>query len=269
MQSHARFLAPLALAAAFLLAAAGAHAKIVGRTVEYEQGGKRLEGYLAYDDAHRGKRPGVLVIHEWWGLNDYIRHRARELAQMGYVAFAADMYGDGRVTTDPGQAGAWSGEVRKTPGLLAERSKAGLEILKRQRNVDTHRIGAIGFCFGGSTVLALAYSGEPLQGVVTFHGSLFPPAAGQAQRIRAPIVILQGEDDPFVKPETIAEVKKGLDEGGVDWYMVTYAHAMHAFTNPDAGKYGVKGVAYDAKAARRSWQEMRHFFDVQLKGRKG
>lgn len=252
----------VALAASALFALA-AQAKIVTKTVEYPYQGMTMKGYLAYDDAKKGAMPGVLVVHEWWGLTDYIKGRVKQVAQLGYVAFAPDMYGDGKTTNDPKQAGAWSGEVRKA-NELAPRAKAGLDVLLEQPHVKKDRIGAMGFCFGGSTVLALAYSGADLRGVVTFHGSLFPPDEAQRTQIKAPIAILHGEKDPFVKPETIAAVKEALDAGHVDWYMVTYANAVHAFTNPKADDYHVPGIGYNEKAAKRSWDEMKHFFQVQL-----
>jgi dienelactone hydrolase len=255
-----KWLAALAAAALF---AASAQAKIVGRTVEYPYEGMTMKGYLAYDDAKKGARPGVLVVHEWWGLNDYIRQRTRQVAALGYVAFAPDMYGDGKTTGDPKVAGEWSGEVRKS-GQLAPRAKAGLDVLLEQPHVKKNDIGAMGFCFGGTTVLALAYSGESLRAVATFHGGLFPPDEQQRTRIKAPILIMQGEKDPFVKPETIQQVKDALDAGHVDWYMVTYADAVHAFTNPKADDYHIPGIGYNEKAATRSWDEMRHFFRVQL-----
>jgi dienelactone hydrolase len=255
-------LAVLALAAS--LVAAVAQAKIVTKTIDYEQGGEKLKGYLAYDDAKSGPRPGVLVVHEWWGLNDYIKHRAEQLAAMGYVAFAPDMYGGGKVTRDPKEAEAWAGGVYKQQGLLAARSKAGLDILRKQPQTDKSHLAAIGFCFGGSTVLQLAYSGEPLDGVVTFHGGLMPPDDTQAKQIHTSIVILHGAEDGFVKPETIDAVRKSLDGAKVDWYMVTYANAVHAFSNPDADSYNIPGIGYNEKAARRSWQEMQRFFNEKF-----
>ena len=236
-----------------------AAAKIVEKNVDYSYNGQTMKGYLAYDDAKSGPRPGVLVVHEWWGLNDYIRGRTRQMAEMGYVAFAPDMYGDGQVTRDPKVAGEWSGKVRPE---LATRAKAGLEILKKQPGVDAQHLGAMGFCFGGSTVLALAYSGEDLKGVVTFHGSLFPPQ--DAAKIKASIAILHGEADGFIKPETIAQVKDALEKGNVDWYMVTYAHAVHAFTNPEADSFKIPGIGYNEKAEKRSWAEMQRFFRERL-----
>lgn len=251
------------LAALLAAASLGAHAKIVEQTVTYQHEGKTMKGYLAYDDALPAKAPGVLVVHEWWGLNDYIRMRTRQVAALGYVAFAPDMYGEGKVTTDPKEAGALSGEVR-TSGQLAPRAKAGLDVLRKQAKVDTGRLAAMGFCFGGSTTLALAYSGEPLKAAVTFHGSLFAPTPEQAAAIKAPIAILHGDKDFFIKPETIQQVKDALDAAKVDWFMVSYAGAYHAFTNPDADKFGIKGIAYNEKAATRSWDEMQRFLKVQL-----
>jgi len=250
---------------ASLLFAAAAQAKIVTKSIDYEQGGEKLKGYLAYDDAKRGARPGVLVVHEWWGLNDYVKHRAEQLAQMGYVAFAPDMYGGAKVTRDPKEAQAWSSAVAGKPGLLAARSKAGLDILRQQPQTDKSHLAAIGFCFGGGTVLQLAYSGEPLDGVVTFHGSLAPPDDTQAKQIKSSIVILHGAEDGFVKPETIDAVRKSLDGAKVDWYMVSYANAVHAFTNPDADSYKIPGIAYNEKAATRSWEEMQRFFHEKWK----
>ena len=251
----------LAALAAAALFAAPAQAKIVGKTVEYKYQDTTMKGYLAYDDAAKGARPGVLVVHEWWGLNDYIRERTKQVAALGYVAFAPDMYGEGKTTNDPKVAGQWSGEVVKS-GERAARAKAGLEVLLKQPHVKKDDIGAMGFCFGGGTVLALAYSGEPLRAAATFHGSLFPPEAGA--QIKAPILIMQGEKDPFVKPETIQQVKDALDGAHADWYMVTYAEAVHAFTNPKADDYHIPGIGYNEKAAKRSWSEMEHFFRVQL-----
>ncbi len=251
------------LATAFAAAPAAvsfsAAAKIVEKNVDYQYNGQTMKGYLAYDDAKSGPRPGVLVVHEWWGLNDYIRGRTRQMAELGYVAFAPDMYGNGQVTRDPKVAGEWSGKVR--PELDA-RARAGLDILKKQPGVDAQHLGAMGFCFGGSTVLALAYSGEDLKGVVTFHGGLFPPQ--DASKIKASIAILHGEADTFVKPETIAQVKDALEKAKTDWYMVTYAQAVHAFTNPEADSFKIPGIGYNEKAEKRSWAEMQRFFKERL-----
>ena len=256
---HARAVSVFALAAT--LAFAGlVHAKVVEKKIDYQDGaGAKLEGFLYYDDAKGGARPGVLVIHEWWGLNDYAKSRARQLAQMGYAAFAADMYGDHKVTRDPKQAQEWYDAVGKG-GLMAPRSKAGLDVLRKQPQTDKSKLAAIGFCFGGSTVLQLAYSGEPLAAAVVFHGGLMPPSENQLAAIKAPILILHGAEDTFTPQKTIDEVRATLDKGNVDWYMVSYAHAVHAFTNPDADSFRIPGIAYNEKAAKRSWDEMQRFF---------
>ena len=254
------FLSAVAGLAVTALIATAADAKVVTKTVPYTYEGKTLQGYLAYDDAKKGPRPGVLVIHEWWGLNDYTRSRTRQLAEMGYVAFAADMYGDGKTTRDPKEAQAWSSAAGSQPEQLARLSKAGLDVLRKQSQVDDDKLAAIGFCFGGTTVLQLAYAGVPLKAAVTFYGGLVVPDEKQSMKIRAPILILHGAEDTFIKPETIDGLRKALDAVKVDWYMVTYANAVHAFTNPEADSFKIPGIGYNEKAARRSWNEMQYFF---------
>jgi dienelactone hydrolase len=260
-------LAPLALLAAASLFFAAAEAKVVTQTIAYPHDGKTMQGYLAYDDAKSGPRPGILVIHEWWGLNDYAKSRTRQLAEMGYVAFAADMFGDGKTTKDPNEAKAWSSAASSQAGYLAAASKAGLEVLKKQPQANPKQLAAIGFCFGGTTVLQLAYSGEDLRAGVTFHAGLVVPDDAQAKRIKMPLVILHGAEDPFNKQETIDALRKSLDSASTDWYMVTYAHAIHAFSNPNADSYKIPGIGYNEKAAKRSWDEMSRFFQTQFTGK--
>jgi dienelactone hydrolase len=239
---------------------APATAKVVTRTVAYPYEGKTYQGYLAYDDAKKGPRPGVLVVHEWWGLNDYAKSRTRQLAELGYIAFAPDMYGEGRTTSDPKEAQALSSAVSSQPGQFAALSKAGLEVLRKQPQVDGDKLAAIGFCFGGTAVLQLAYSGVPLKAAVTFHAGLVVPDEKQAAAIRTPLVILHGDEDPFNKPETLDGVRKALDAAKVDWYLVSYGNAVHAFSDPASDGYKIPGIAYNEKAARRSWAEMQRFF---------
>jgi dienelactone hydrolase len=255
----------------FFAAAFAANAKLVTKPVAYEHGGVKLEGYLAYDDAVKTKRPGVLVIHEWWGLNDYVKGRAKQLAELGYVAFAADMYGAGSVTLDPKKAAEWAGQFYGKP-LMAERAQAGLDQLLKTGLVDESKVAAIGFCFGGSTAQALAYSGAPLAGIVSFHGGPIPASPEAAAKNKAKFLILHGAIDPFTKPEDLAAFKKSLDDGKFDYQFVSYAGAVHAFTNPDADKVaaqtGLKGIGYNEPAARRSWQHMQVFFDEIFGGKK-
>lgn len=232
-------------------------AKVVGQTVEYRHQDTVMKGYLAYDDAVAGKRPGVLVVHEWWGLNDFARQQADKLAEMGYVALAADMYGGGKVTRDPEEARKLAGQLRDTP-LLRARAGAGLAALAGHELVDSAKLAAIGFCFGGTTVLELAYSGADLRGVVSFHGGLTAPRP-EDRNLKAKILVLHGADDPLVKPEEIAAFQDGMRQAGTDWQMIYYGGAVHSFTNPAAGTDKSKGVAHDPKAAARSWQHMQLF----------
>jgi dienelactone hydrolase len=254
-----------ALALAF--SAVSARASIVTKDVDYEHNGVKLQGYLAYDEAkvRDGKLPGVLVVHEWWGLNDYVKGRAVQLADLGYVAFALDMYGKGVLATDPAKAGELSGQFRGK-ALMAERAQAGLDQLLGTGLVDPLRVAAIGYCFGGSAVQALAYSGAPLAGIVSFHGGLIPASADAAARNRAKILICHGALDPSLKQEQIDAYLKSLNDGKVDYKFVAYAGALHAFTNPDADSIaaanpGMKGfIGYSASADRRSWEDMKAFF---------
>ena len=245
-----------------------AHAAIVTRDIDYEQNGVKLRGFLAYDDAKakEGKLPGVLVVHEWWGLNDYVKGRAVKLANLGYVAFALDMYGRGVLAADPGAAGALAGQFRGKP-LMAERAQAGLDQLIGTGLVDPARVAAIGYCFGGSTVQALAYTGAPLAGIVSFHGGLIPASADVAARIKAKILICHGAADPSMKRDEIEAYLKSLDDGKVDYEFLQYAGALHAFTNPEsdanAEKFPqMKGfIGYSPAADSRSWEDMKVFFN--------
>jgi dienelactone hydrolase len=248
------------LAVILILAlAAGAQAEVVTKNLEYKQDGTVLEGFLAYDDSLKGPRPGVLVVHEFWGLNDYVKNRTRQLAEMGVVALAVDMYGKGVVTKDPQEARKLAGHLRGTP-LMRQRALAGLELLKQNKLVDPKALAAIGFCFGGTTVLELAYAGAGLAGVVSFHGGLVPPKAEDMKNIKAKILVLHGADDPHIKPEEIATFQQALGKAGVDWQMVYYGGAVHSFSNPEAGSDKSKGAAYEPRSAGRSWKHMQVFF---------
>jgi dienelactone hydrolase len=236
-----------------------AQAKLITRTLEYRQNGTVCKGYLAYDDAFAGRRPGVLVVHEWWGLNDFARTKAEQLAGLGYVALAADIFGRGATTADPQQAAQWAGEMKNNPQLLRARAGAALKALAGAAPADPQRLAAIGFCFGGTTVLELAYAGAPLAGVVSFHGGLTVPRPEDDQQIKAKFLVLHGADDTHVPPKDVAAFEAAMRRAGTDWVLVSYGGAVHAFTNPAAGSNKASGVAYDAKAARRSWRCMQDF----------
>jgi len=180
-----------------ILLETAAQAKVITQSVAYQHDNVTLEGYLAFDDSIKGKRPGVLVVHEWWGLNDYARKRAAQLAGMGYVAFAVDMYGKGKVTSHPNEAGEWMKEITSNVETWGRRAMAGLQVLEKDPRTDPNRIAAIGYCFGGATVQQLAYSGANLRGVVSFHGSPLPPTGDQAKKVKAKILICHGAADPM------------------------------------------------------------------------
>jgi dienelactone hydrolase len=240
---------------------ASAQAKIVTKTVPYDQGGVHLIGYLAYDDAQtEGKKlPGVLVVPEWWGLNDFAKGRAEALAKLGYVAFAADMYGDGQSTIDPNKAKELSTPFYGKP-LMAERAKAALDQLTASGLVDESKLAAIGFCFGGAACQVLAYSGAPLKGIVSFHGALVPLPADAAGKTRAKFLVLQGELDPHVDLDQRLAFIKSLDQGKIDFQFLTYSGALHAFMNPEADKFHLEGIGYNAVVAQRAWNQMQLFF---------
>lgn len=242
------------------LMATGAQAAIRTEKMVYRQGDTELVGFLAYDDAVTGRRPGVLVAPEWWGLNDYAKRRAEQLASLGYVAFALDMYGKGKTTTDPKEAGRLAGTFRSDRQLMRARALAGLDVLKGRPQVDPARLAAIGYCFGGTVVLELARSGADLKGVVSFHGGLATPNPADAKNIKGKVLVLHGADDTFESPAEIAAFQEEMRQARVDWQMVYYGGAVHSFTNPDADRAGIKGVAYNEAADRRSWRAMLDFF---------
>ena len=247
-----------------LLALAGtAAAEIKGETIDYRSGETTLKGYLAVDDSLQGKHPGILVVHEWWGLNDYARKRARMLAELGYTALAIDMYGDGKTATHPDTAGKFAGELSKNLPLAKARFLAALELLKQQPTVDSERIAAIGYCFGGGVVLAMARAGIDLRGVASFHGSLATNNPAQPGTVKTKVLVLTGADDPFAPPEQVAAFKKEMEAAGVTYRLVSYPGAKHSFTNPDADAFGKQfnlPLAYNAEADQKSWQAMQDFF---------
>jgi len=223
-----------------------------------------LEGYLAYDDSFQGKRPGVLVVHEWNGHNPYVRKRAEQLARLGYVGFALDMYGKGVRAKDAKEAAALAAIYKGDRKLMRARAAAGLDVLRNHARVDRTRLAAIGYCFGGTTVLELARSGADLVSVVSFHGGLDTPTPGDARNIKGKVLALHGGDDPYVPTKQVEAFQEEMRKGGVDWQFVSYGGAVHSFTNPEAGSDNSKGAAYNERADRRSWEAMKAFFAEAL-----
>lgn len=245
-----------------LLVPAPGWARVVGKPVTYRAGDTVLKGYLADNPALKGKRPAVLVVHEWWGHNEYARKRARMLAELGYVALAVDMYGNGKTAAHPDDAGRFAAEVTNHKEVGEARFNAALDFLKQQPQVDPAKIAAIGYCFGGGVVLHMARRGADLKGVVSFHGSLATDAPAEKGAVKARVLVFTGEADKLVPPEQVAAFGEEMTKAGADFRIVSYPGAMHSFTNPAADRYGKEfklPLAYDRKADRDSWKQTRTF----------
>lgn len=242
-----------------------APATIQTRTIEYQQGETTLAGVLVYDDAINGPRPGVLVVHQWLGLTEYEKSRAVMLAKLGYVAFCADLYGKGIRPKDTSEAGVLATKYKTNRPLLRARVNAGLDELKRSPLVDAKRVAAIGYCFGGTTVIELARSGAELNGVVSFHGGLDSPTPADGRNIKCKILACHGADDPYISAADLAAFENELRTHQVDWQLIAYGGAVHSFTQPMAGDDNSKGAAYNKAADQRSWEAMKQFFAEVLK----
>jgi len=249
-----------AMMAILAVAATTAGAALRSQAVEYRQGDTVLEGYVAWDDSVQGKRPGVLVVHDWMGAGPFGNGKCDQLAKLGYVAFAADIYGKGVRPANAQEAGQEAGKYKKDRALLRARAAAALQALRANPFVDPKRIAAIGFCFGGTTVVELARSGADLAGIVSFHGGLDSPAPADGKNIKGKVLALHGADDPFVPAADLVAFEDEMRKSGVDWQLVKYGGAVHSFTNPAAGSDNSKGAAYNERADKRSWAAMQAFF---------
>ncbi|HEY8888214.1 MAG TPA: dienelactone hydrolase family protein [Gallionella sp.] len=247
------------------LGSPAAYAAVQGREVVYEANGTKLKGYIAYDDSIKGKRPGVLVVHEWWGQNEYARKRARMLAELGYTALAVDMYGNGKVVDNPDDAGKLAAGVYKDMPVAKARFEAAMRLLREQKTVDASEIAAFGYCFGGGIVLNMARMGEDLKGVASFHGGLGTATPAQPGMIKARIISFSGDADPTIGPDKVAEFRQEMEHAGANFRVVIYPGAKHAFTNPAADVMGKKfnlPIAYDAKADKDSWEQAKVFLSA-------
>lgn len=233
-------------------------------TVEYKDGNVTCKGFLAYDDAAvANPKPGVLVVPEWWGLTEYPKDRAKQLAGLGYVAFVADMYGDAKTTDKPADAGKMAMELKPNAAKFRARTQAALDAMRgtaATSGLDKSKIGAIGYCFGGSAVLELARSGADVAGVVSFHGGLSTPAPAKAGDVKAKILVCHGGDDPMVKPAELEAFKAEMKAANVEPQVIVYPGAVHAFTNPDADRHNIPGIKYNEKADKESFEAMKVFF---------
>jgi len=238
-------------------------ADIRTETVTYTAGGATLVSYLAWDASRQGPRPGIVVFGEWWGLNDYQKRRARQLAELGYVALAADMYGDGTTAADATEAGTLMNGLFADMGATSAKVRAAVEQLARRPEVDASRLGAMGYCLGGALSLHAARLGLDLRGVASFHGSLGKTHPAQKGDVKAKVLVCHGEDDSFVSAEEQAGFRQEMDDLGVDYRFIAYPGAKHGFTNPDATENGRKynlPLAYNEDVDRESWQEMKAFW---------
>jgi len=255
------------LALSLLFFTSSALAAVVGKDVSYTAGDTVMKGFLAFDDAAKGKRAGVLVVPEWWGANDYARKRARMLAGEGYVALVVDMYGNGQIATNPKDAGALSGNVNKNPPLALSRFQAAEKFLGNQPNVKKGEIAALGYCFGGGIVLNMARAGEPLKSVVSFHGVLATDVAVKPGGIKAKIRVFHGEADPVVPPAQVEAFKTEMDNARADYMFVAYPGVKHTFTNREADSYAAQfnlPLKYDNEADTDSWTRTLEFLKATL-----
>jgi dienelactone hydrolase len=239
-----------------------AHSAIIGEPVIYKSGDVTMQGYLSYDDSIVGKRPGILVVHEWWGLNEYARERARMFAELGYTALAVDMYGDGKQADHPDEAGKFAAAVRQNLPAATERFIAAMQVLKKNPTVDPEHIAAVGYCFGGGVVLEMARQGLDLDAVVSFHGSLTTDHPAAPGVVKARILICNGADDKMTTQADIEAFKREMAAAGVDYEFITYPGAKHSFTNPGADIYAEKfniPVGYNREADKKSWEDMKKF----------
>jgi dienelactone hydrolase len=238
-------------------------AALKSKEIVYQVDGNEFTGYLVYDDAIQGKRPGVLVVHEWWGLNDYARKRADMLAKLGYTAFALDMYGTGKVADHPDDAKGFMQAVTSNMPEAEKRFDKAKSILQQQPTVDAAHIAAIGYCFGGGIVLHMARVGDDLDGVVSFHGSLGTQEPAKKGQVKARVLVFTGAADPFAPPELVSAFEQEMQQAGVDYQLISYPGVKHSFTNPDADSFGQRfgmPLAYDKHADEDSWQRTQAFF---------
>lgn len=236
-----------------------AMAEATASPFEYKLGDLTFQGHLVHDAAVQGKKPAVLIVHEWWGLNDFAKARAAKIAEMGYVALAVDMYGKGVRATTVDEAGKLAGGLKKDIPTLRARIRAALDALAAQPTVDPTRIAVMGYCFGGTVSLELARSGAPIVGAVSFHGALGTPDPADARNIKGKVLVLHGAEDPFVPDAEVGGFVKEMRDARVNYTVVAYGGAVHSFTNPAADKLGMNGVAYQKQADERSWAALTDF----------
>jgi dienelactone hydrolase len=228
--------------------------------IDYRDGAMTCRGFLAFDETKEGRRPGVLVVHEAFGLGEHAKERAKMLAGLGYVAFAADMFGDRMQVNELPKAIEIISDLLNNPPKLLARAGAALDVLKKQSNVDAGKLGAIGFCFGGSTVLNLARSGADLKGVVSFHGALGTKVTATPGGVKASVLACTGADDPMIPADQVVAFEGEMRAAKADWQVISYGNTVHSFTNPEADGSLNPAILYNEQTDKRSWAAMRNFF---------
>ncbi|CAL2085358.1 carboxymethylenebutenolidase [Tenacibaculum sp. 190524A05c] len=231
---------------------------VKGEEVIYASDSTNLKGYISFDENKKGKRPGVIIVHEWWGHNDYVRKRADMLAELGYTAIAIDMYGDGKQANHPSDAGKFAQSVMSNLPVAKARFKAALDLLKKHESVSADKIAAIGYCFGGSVALTMANTGEDLDAVAAFHSGVQLPVMPN-EELKARVLVCNGAEDPFISPESVKAFTSALDSLGKKYEYVSYPGAKHSFTSKEADANGEKfklPLAYNAEADQKSWESL-------------
>ncbi len=262
---NAHYTTALLLAVCCIFSASNVFAEVKTKTVTYKDGGVTLIGELAWDDSQSAKRPGILVIDEWWGLTEWGKTQARRLAAAGYVAFAADMYGDGKTTSDPKTAGKWMKEVNEDKALWLRRAQLGLDVLKTNSLVDAGSLAAMGSSFGGSTVIQMAYAGQDIKAAVCIASSQVAPPPKSVTTVKPRLMVFFGNDDQSATMEKIAAFRDGFAGVDANWEVIIYSGTRHSFTNPAADTHGIKNLAYNEKSARRAWAAMLSLFEEVFK----
>lgn len=239
-----------------------AFAKVKTEKVIYESNGVKMEGVIAYNDSIKKPVPGILVFHEWMGNGPFTEQKAKDLAGLGYVAFAADVYGQGVRAKDMKEASELAGKYKGDRKLMRERAQAALTALTSNKRVNKDKLAAMGYCFGGTVALELAREGAPLKSVVSFHGGLSTPM--KAEKLSPHVLVLHGADDPFVPVKEVEEFQEEMRKANADWQFISYGNTVHSFTNPEAGSDNSKGAAYNEQSSTRAWEQMKTFFKATL-----
>jgi dienelactone hydrolase len=259
------YVAVLLIAISYITFSTNALAEVMMKAVSYKDGGTTLNGHLAWDTSHSGPRPGILVVDEWWGLTDWAKDTAKKLATAGYVAFAADMYGDGMTTNDPKTAGEWMKAVVSDEKLWSRRAQLGLDILKAEKMVDGSKLGAMGSSFGAATAMKMSYWGQDIKAAVSITTGMMQPPPEGTKSVKTKMLVFVGADDKSTAPEKIEKFVAGSAGIDMDYQLVVYSKTRHSFTTPQADSRSIPNLAYSKRADTRAWKAITNLFDEAFK----